>query len=109
MNRFDDELRQALRREDPGPDFTRRVLEKVGQASACQPKSWWQSLWPQSWTVRWAALAACLLLVFGGLRYQEHRRVQAEGEAAKEKLVLALRIAGTKLHSAQERVIDLTQ
>jgi hypothetical protein len=29
MSRLDDELRMALRREEPGEDFTKRVLERA--------------------------------------------------------------------------------
>ena len=31
MNRFDEELKLALRREDPSPDFTDRVMARVAE------------------------------------------------------------------------------
>jgi len=101
MSRLDDALREALRRQDPGPESTARVL----RLAAAPPKeSWWRALvsgfGPPR--LRWATAAAlaCLLLVSGGLQY----RYVAEGRRAKEQLVLALRIAGTKLNQARDRV-----
>ena len=107
MSRLDDGLREALRRVDPGPDFTRAVLER---AAAARPKeSWWQRLafGMRPPLVRWAAagLVACALLATG-VEYQHERQQRAEGEAAKQQLVLALRIAGAKLHGVQEKVLE---
>ena len=107
MSRLDDGLREALRRVDPGPDFTRAVLER---AAAAQPKeSWWRRLVSgmRPPLVRWAAagLVACALLATG-FEYQHERRQRVEGEAAKQQLVLALRIAGAKLHGVQEKVLE---
>jgi hypothetical protein len=107
MSRLDDGLREALGRVDPGPDFTRAVLER---AAAAQPKeSWWRRLVSgmRPPLVRWAAagLVACALLATG-FEYQHERRQRVEGEAAKQQLVLALRIAGAKLHGVQEKVLE---
>jgi hypothetical protein len=107
MSRLDDGLREALRRVDPGPDFTRTVLER---AAAARPKeSWWRSLASgiRPPLVRWAAagLVACALLA-AGFEYQHERQQRAEGEAAKQQLVLALRIAGAKLRGVQEKVLE---
>jgi hypothetical protein len=107
MSRLDDALREALRREDPGPDFTREVLAR---AAAARPKrSWWRGLASgfRPPLVRWATagVLACALLATG-LEYRRERHLRAEGEAAKQQLVLALRIAGVKLHVAQEKVFE---
>lgn len=103
MNLFDDALREALRREDPGPEFTARVLAR---AAATQPAkaSWW--FWPLR--MRWVAACAlaCLLVVGGSVEYRE-RQTRLEGERAKKQLVLALRIAGTKLNLVREKVEEL--
>ena len=57
--------------------------------------------------MRWATagVVACALLV-AGLEYRHERHLRAEGEAAKQQLVLALRIAGAKLYVAQEKVFQ---
>ncbi|MGA2326377.1 MAG: hypothetical protein ABSH05_08815 [Bryobacteraceae bacterium] len=107
MSRLDDALREALRREDPGPDFTRAVLAR---AAAARPRqSWWRTLTSgfRPPLMRWAAagVLACALLA-AGLEYRREQHLRAEGEAAKQQLVLALRIAGAKLHVAQEKVFE---
>jgi hypothetical protein len=106
MSRLEDELRNALRREDPGPQFTRKVLARV----AAEPprRAWWRALAScfHAPRLRWAAAGAMAgaLLIFSGLEYRREQRIRAEGEAAKQQLVLAMRIAGSKLHMAQAKV-----
>jgi hypothetical protein len=104
MSRLEDALREALKREDPGEDFTRRTLER---AAALKPResAWRRWLRPPSW--RWAAAGAlaCTLLVFSGVEYERVQRQRAEGERAKQELMLALRIAGTKLHATQVKIV----
>jgi hypothetical protein len=48
-------------------------------------------------------------LLATGLEYRRERNLRAEGEAAKQQLVLALRIAGVKLHVAQEKVFERSE
>jgi len=43
-------------------------------------------------------------LVVGGVHYRSVQRERAQGEAAKQRLLLALRIAGRKLQLAKTRV-----
>ena len=109
MDRFEDALREVLRREDPGPDFTARVLARAAAASASKPW-WWLPLASvfRPVKVRWAAAGALasILLMAGGIAYHE-RQTRIEGEAARQQLVLALRIAGTKLNWARAKVAQL--
>lgn len=97
MTPFEDELRKALARRDPSPDFTARLFERLHEAPTRQsrPEPWF------SW--RWVAVAATVVLVVCGLLYRREMR-QQRGEAAKQQLILAMRIAGTELHEAQLRV-----
>ncbi len=62
MSRMDDALREALRRQDPGDDFTRRVLAAV---SATPEPGRLERLFAafRLPAVRWA-MAACLAVVF---------------------------------------------
>jgi hypothetical protein len=94
MASLEDELRSALRRQEPSPDFTERVLARVSAAPVrSRPRV------SQPW-FRWlAAVAAALLLAAGSLEYRHYR-----GERAKEQVLLAVRIAGSKLNKAQRRV-----
>lgn len=106
MSRLEEELRKAMKREDPGPEFTRKVLGRV--AAAPPQRSWWEALTAglRAPRLRWATagVMAGALLISGGLEYRREQRVRTEGEAAKEQLVLAMRIAGSKLHVAQQKV-----
>lgn len=94
MTPFEQQLKQALARQQPSADFTQRVLSKVSPPKR-RPNPW------LSW--RLAAAAAAAFLLVGGAAYQQHER-RLQGENAKQKLLLALRITGLKLHAAQQRV-----
>jgi hypothetical protein len=88
---LEDELRSALRRKEPSPEFTERVLARVGGVPVRRA--------PRPW-VRWvAAMAASVLLAAGAVEYRQYR-----GEQAKSQVLLALRIAGGKLNKAQKKV-----
>jgi hypothetical protein len=121
MSRFDDELRQALSREEPSPDFTDRVMARVAELQKREkPREktdWLKRLAeffrpPQMKWTKWATAAAmALLLVIAGFgvhhrRENEKRRLAeiAEGERAKEQVMLAMRIASAKLNVAQKKV-----
>lgn len=97
MSRLDDELRQALRREEPPPGFAGRVLARV--ESAERGRRWWA--WPR---LSWAAALAATLLLTAGIEFQHQRHVRAEGERAKEQVMLALRITGSKLQFVKEKI-----
>ena len=104
MDRFDDELRDAMRRE-PAPDwFVDGVMRKL-RAGPEPRRAWLARVFSGSW-VRWAALTATLVVVFGGVRLEQTRRERAAGEQAKAQLMLALQVTGSKLHVAQQRVMD---
>lgn len=111
MSRLDDALREALRREDPGEDFTARVLARAAAEPA--KRSWWEPLSAAfgPGRMRWAAAGAlaCLLVAGGGIEHYREQRVRAEGEAAKDQLMLALRIAGGKLNQARQKVQQINE
>jgi hypothetical protein len=125
MHFSEDELREALKRKDPGEGFTQRVMARVNQSQseaklpARTKKSngsfmaWWQ-LRP-AWTL---AVVAILLLAFGiaGYQYSEYRhkeemeiarqkqeQYRKEAEQAKQQAILALEIARAKLNHVLER------
>jgi hypothetical protein len=54
--------------------------------------------------VQWAAAAALVAAVAGGVDYIAKQEERAEGEAAKERVVQALHIAGSKLQLVQTRI-----
>jgi hypothetical protein len=100
MNRLEDELRNAMRREEPPEGFAERVLARVSAKK--------QSLWAAVFAsrgLRWAlAGAMCLVLAVSGIEYKQAKDERARGEAAKDQLMLALRITADKLQLAQEKV-----
>jgi uncharacterized protein HemX len=95
MHFSEDDLREALKRKDPGEGFTQRVMARVNQAGVNQARvnqtraegtaqpatkkvngkflSWW-TLRP-AWTI---ALVAVLLLAcgIGGYQYSEYRHAE---------------------------------
>ena len=92
MSEFEDDLRSALRREEPPGGFAGRVLARTRPRMAPRRTGWI------------AAIAACLLLSVGGFEYRQY-----EGRKAKQELLLALDIAGSKLSMAQKKISDLSQ
>ena len=122
MHFSEDELREALKRKDPGEGFTQRVMARVNQSKFEQeaklekPKkkvngkffAWWMQR--PAWAV---AVVAMLLLAFGigGYQYSEYRhaeenriarakqqQLQQEAERARDQAILALEIARAKMN-----------
>ncbi len=118
MNRFDDELKLALRREEPSPDFTDRVMARVAESQKRdkprEKTDWLRRLaeFFEPSRVKWAmagAMAIAMVVAGFGVHYRrenERRRLAevAEGERAKEQVILAMRIASAKLNIAQKKV-----
>jgi cytochrome c-type biogenesis protein CcmH/NrfG len=127
MHFSEDDLREALKRKDPGEGFTQRTLIRVNQArvnqsaSEQEPKpakpekktngaflSWWMHR--PAWAV---AVVTMLLLAFGigGYQYSEYRhaeemriarakqqQLQQEAERARDQAIMALEIARAKMN-----------
>jgi hypothetical protein len=110
MSRLEDEVRSALKRQEPSPDFAQRVLSRLDAppVEKTRHRPSWRSWLRLPRMYRFAAgLAACLLLALGVSQYHKYR-VQVQGEAAKERLVLALKIAGGRLNAVQQKVLKLS-
>ena len=113
MQRTEAALTSALRRQSPSEGFAGRVLARVAEQSAMRSKTVRRNSWLALFgrpVVGWATAAALSAAVLAGT-FQFHRaqelkaqRERAAGEAAKEQLVLALRIAGSKLQLAKAKV-----
>ena len=104
MSKLDDALREALRRESPPEGFAERVMAKV---EVCRARvGLWGALAERfrSPRLQWATALACILLLAGGFEYSRWGVERARGERAKQEYMLALHIAGGKLHAAQARV-----
>jgi hypothetical protein len=127
MSRFDDELRLALRRQEPSADFADRVMARIAElpTKSKQEKSREKANWLQRFAeffqppqMKWAmagAMAIALIIAGVGVhRYRENERQRvlaeiAEGEKAKEQVMMAMRIASAKLNIAQKKVNETTE
>jgi hypothetical protein len=135
MNRFDDELKIALRREEPSPDFTNRVMARIAQEKegleSVEPGrrgesqlGWLQKLGaiftppPMKWAMAGAMAALLIASVAGVNRYRQHQidaqrqaeiAAEAEGQRAKEQVMFAMRIASAKLNLAQKKVQESSE
>ena len=90
---LEDELRSAMRREDPSPGFAQRV---VAHARSSRPPK--QAGHRMIWS---AALAAMLAVGFTGV--YEYRQMKAE-KATRDAL-MALRIAAEKLNVTRDKAM----
>jgi hypothetical protein len=112
------ELKRALHREDASHNFTDRVMARIASGGAKRKPArsengWWERVrsFFQPAAVKWAmAGAAVFLFIFAAVcvhRYREQQRAAveiAEGERAKEQVMLAMKIASAKLNLAQKKV-----
>jgi anti-sigma-K factor RskA len=114
MNRLEDELRNALRRQEPPAGFAARVLARAAGEPA--PQSAWARVWETltSWFraplfARAALAGALCLLVVLGVQYEQRQRLERlRGEAAKRQLLLALRVTGSNLRAVHDKVRELS-
>jgi hypothetical protein len=87
MDWLDEELKRAFEREEPPPDFAARTIALArGKSGFTLP--------------RWAVAAAAALVIAGGGYGYRWR----QGEAAKQQVLLAFRIAATKVNHIQLQV-----
>ncbi|SPE32824.1 conserved hypothetical protein [Candidatus Sulfopaludibacter sp. SbA3] len=90
MDWLEQELKQALDRKEPSPDFAERVRRRT------RGDGFRTALWPQRWL---AAAAAVIVLAGVGLGYREY-----QGQVARQQVMLAFRIAGAKVNHIQTQV-----
>ena len=122
MKNFDEELKLAFRREEPSPDFTDQVMARIAelqsQEKPREKTDWLKRLveFFQPPQMKWAmagAMAVLLLIAgFGVYRGRENERRRlaeiAEGERAKEQVMLAMRITSAKLNAVHKKVNEAT-
>jgi len=124
MQFSEDDLRSALQRKDPGPEFTQRVMARVAQQTASKTgnakgmeRAGWQSWFAvSSWRpVMAGAIAAVIFAIMAWIgieRYQSNieqvrnQKVQEEMQArnAEQQAVRALRITSAKLNHVFQKV-----
>ena len=114
---FEQELKSALTRKQEPQDFARQVLARVAQKQTASPSSFSSVLLSvlrgkgfslRHPALRWATTAAlAIALIAAGIHYRNVQKERAKGEAAKQRLLLALHIAGNKLQLARTKVQQL--
>ena len=107
MSQMDDALREALRREAPPDGFAERVMARVGeerQATKGDGLSHRLLAAFRRPQLRWATALAGVALAVGTMEYRNGAEKRAEGERAKDQVMLALRITGGKLRLTQAAV-----
>lgn len=111
MHFYENELREALRRKDPGEAFTQKVMARLAQqeSQTAWPASagnWFQGFWRRLGLRPLLAVAIVALLALSGslgvVKYRKEQEARA-GEAAKRQVLLALRISSAKLNHVFER------
>jgi hypothetical protein len=108
MTELEQQLAKALARREAPVGFADRVLAAVQEPDRAVP--WWRRVLvrPPEFAWRLVPATVALVIAMSGALYQHHERAE-QGEAAKRQLVTALKIAGEKLHSAQQRVVDISE
>jgi hypothetical protein len=90
---LEQELRQALRRMEPERDFSALPYSRRRV-----------TLWPPSRTMlAWAAVLVLALLIPLGVT--GYRARQKRGEEARQQLITAMRITGSKLQKSRQMVV----
>lgn len=96
MDWLEEELKRALARQEPSPDFAARLRART----AGGPSGY---LAAAGFARRWLAIAASVtVLIGGGLGYRRHQGIQA-----KDEVMAAMRIAGGKLSQVQSHVREV--
>ena len=106
MTDFESELKIALARQAPPSSFSARVLAAVDhrQHERKRQNIWLWTSWP--WTWRLAPVAAVFLALSAVVMYWQHERIE-RGQAAKQKLLLAMQIAGSELEHTRQLVFHV--
>ena len=113
MDRLEQQLRQALGREDPPPGFAARVLARIAAGGNKEVgEKWWRRFFGYPvWSAALAGGLACLILLggmmlMGGVaRRQRQAQEKMRGEAAKNQLLLALQITSSELSRVRQVVV----
>lgn len=105
MTPIEEQLKRALARQEPPQGFTERVLERLKERPPRRRVNTRGRWLHRVFAWRLAPVMAALLLLSGGFIYREHER-EVSGLAAKQKLLTALQIAGSKLHETRQHVLE---
>lgn len=92
MDWLEEELKRALERKSPSPEFAGRVAAAAYRAPGFRAR-------------RWLAAAASVLVLAGiAAGYRQY-----QGIRAKNQVMLAVRIAAHQLNRVQSHVLEISQ
>jgi hypothetical protein len=126
MQFSEDDLRSALQRKDPGPEFTQRVMEAVERQKSARnavrktvagnPLGWRGWLGQTSWRAAIAGAMAAMVLAVAGwysiegyenyILHMRNQKMQEQKLAheAEQQAIRALRITSAKLNHVFQKV-----
>jgi hypothetical protein len=104
---FDEALRRALRREDPGTDFCGRIISRLTSHGAAAARAGRadrisRGLFGSRWLP--VALAACIIAAFGVAQIRQRSLEAARATQARAQLLEALSIASTNINIVRAAV-----
>ena len=99
MDNLERQLKQALTHQDPPNDFTAKVMARIGKNKQARLHWWEFFLMPAQRAALAGGLAGLMLIAGSGLAYQQHQAAERRRAlAARDQLLLALRVTGTQLN-----------
>jgi hypothetical protein len=99
MENLDNQLKRALTRKDPPPDFTAKVMARIHDRKAEPEPAWWFLLLHGQRAALAAGMAGLMVIAGAGAAYHQHQvEQQRRAETARDQLVLALRITSVQLN-----------
>jgi hypothetical protein len=102
---LDDDLRCALKRQPPSPDFADHVLARIARGDVEGGRGKGKGGSRRGLPLRWLAVAAAFALVVGGaVQYYAYQQSVAEAERVKAEIRLALQITSEKIAMVQLRL-----
>src|SRR5438874_880008 len=107
----EEDLRRALRRKTPGPNFAQRVLARIEQVEGKNQPVQAKRAAPRHgifsfgfWTKGIVAFAAALVVAVGLVQYDRHE-THVRQETAKKQALLGIEITSATLNQALHRAL----
>jgi hypothetical protein len=99
MMDFEDQLRESLRRTEPPAGFADRVIARAAAERHDNRRRW----------TRWGVAGAMAASLFAGAIGIEQWRERQRGQEAREQLLQAMEITGSKLQKIQKKIQERNQ
>jgi hypothetical protein len=99
MRDFEDQLRESLRRTEPPAGFADRVIARAAAERDDNRRRW----------TRWGVAGAMAASLFAGALGIGQWRERQRGQEAREQLLQAMEITGSKLQRIQKKIQERNQ